>query len=254
MRPIDAYINNVSLRELDGRILVRAVNEQPSQSVLTYGDNPGRDGQRLLTRTRDTRRVVITFAVREIRDLAARASVVEMVNAWAQDGFLTVSYRPGRRLPVVVAGRATMQDPRSYQEDYSIQLDAPASPFWEDLTPQTLSIVGASGQGKLLNLGSYCAFPEITVTPTGGTLNTLTVSVGVDTFSFTGLGVVANTKLTIGHDVRGFLRIGTASAGKLQCRTAASSDELIAQPGYNDVSVLAGTACRVEISVRGRYL
>ena len=53
MRPVNAILNNVSLRDLDARILVRTVSEPTPQETLTYSDSPGQDGQRLMERTRE---------------------------------------------------------------------------------------------------------------------------------------------------------------------------------------------------------
>jgi hypothetical protein len=253
MRPVNASINGVSLRDLDGRILVRTVSEQTPQATLTYGDNPGRHGQRLLSRVRETRRVTVTFAVRELRDLSARAAVVDAVNAWAQDGYLETSYRPGKRLRVLVAARAAVQDPRNYNEEFSIQLDAP-DPFWEDRDAQPLALSGTSGSGKLHNLGSAPARPVITVIPTGSTLNTLTLTVNGESMRFTGLAVPATTALVMDYDAEGYLRIRAGSANKYGCRTADSADELTAAAGASAVSFTANVSCNVKLEVRAKWL
>ena len=253
MRPVNAYLNGVSLRDLDPRILVRTVNEQAPQESTEYGDRPGEDGQVLISRRRETRRVSIVFAVRELRDLTARANVVDAANRWAQDGRLCVSYRPDKQLRVAVAARACMQDPRNYNEEYRIDLDAPW-PYWADISPRRATLSGATGSGSLTNLGSAPARVCVTVTPTGGALSTLTLTVGGSAFSLSGLGVAQNTALTIGYDARGILYIRAANADKLGCRSAASADDLIAAPGISSVGFTANTACNVVFEVRGCYL
>ena len=202
MRPVNAYLNGVSLRDLDPRILVRTVNEQAPQESTEYGDRPGEDGQVLISRRRETRRVSIVFAVRELRDLTARANVVDAANRW----------------------------------------DAPW-PYWADISPRRATLSGATGSGSLTNLGSAPARVCVTVTPTGGALSTLTLTVGGSAFSLSGLGVAQNTALTIGYDARGILYIRAANADKLGCRSAASADDLIAAPGISSVGFTANTAC-----------
>lgn len=253
MRPVNVWCNNVSLRDLDGRVLVRTVNEQTPQAALAYADNPGRDGQRLLSRVRENRRITVSFAVRELYDLAARARVVERVNAWAQDGELRVSYRPERRIAVTVAARAGISDPRDYNEAFKIELDAAASPYWEDVTPQRLTLSGSSGSGSIRNLGSAMAYPVISVTPSGA-LSNFYIEFGGKNFALTNLGVSSGTPLRIGHDGRGFLFIKTAAASKLGCRQRASDDELIAAPGLNAVYFSANTSCQVDLEVYSAWL
>ena len=254
MRPVNAILNNVSLRDLDARILVRTVSEPTPQEALTYSDSPGQDGQRLLERTRDTRRITVTFAVRELFDLAARSAIVDLVNGWARDGYLETSYRPGKRIRVTAAGWASIQDPRNYNEEFSIQFDAAAVPFWEDAVPQRLTLSGESGTGSIVNLGNKAAEPEITVTPTGGALDALTLTLGDDTFAFADLDVAQGTALRLYHDERGYLRILAGNVSRLGCRSEASPDELRAQPGSNAFSYAADTACSVVVEVHGRWL
>ena len=253
MKPLNAWINNISLQGLDGRILIQGINDNAPQTEILYADNPGRPGQRLLTRRRVNRRISITFAIRELRDLAARAAIVDKVNGWAQDGVLQISNRPEQQLRVVCAGRASITSPRDYTEEFKIDYDAAASPYWEDRTPQALTITGSSGIGSLLNRGTADAMAAVTVTPTGGALGALTISVGACTFSFSGLSVANNTPLRIDYDERGILRVLAGNASRISCRTAISDDDLIAAPGINAVSFLADTACAVRVEVRGTW-
>ena len=253
MRAIDAWINDVSLREVDPRIVLRRIDDAPPTIETTWGDNPGRDGQRLLGRRRTGRRVTLVFGIRELYDLAARARIVDAVNAWAQDGYLKVSNRPERRLPVTAAQYAAVQDPRNYNEDFSVAFDAP-SPFWEDSAAKRLQLTGSSATGQLKNLGSHEALCGATVSHASGTLNTLSVTVGHSTFSVSGLGVAAGTDLVIDHDKRGYLRIMAGSTSKLAKRSAASSDELVAEPGINEVSVTANVSVTAVVEVRAAWL
>lgn len=253
MRSVNAWINGVSLRDLDGRIVVRSVTEETPQTQLTYGDNPGRDGQRLLGRVRQIRRVNVTFAVHELHDLPARSAAVDLANAWAQDGYMEVSYRPGRRLPVIVANRASVTDPRNYNEEFTISFDAPM-PYWEDKVPRVLAISGTSVTGSITNLGTAPTVAEFSVKPSSAALGTLTVTVDGNSFSFTGLAIPGGVTLTCGYDEHGFLRIYGNGQSKLSCRTPASADELIVRPGVNSVSVTADNSVTGTLEVRSRWL
>lgn len=250
----NAWLDNQALRDVDPRILIQRIEDNVPQTDLQYGDNPGRSGQRLLMRRRVSRRISVAFAIRELRDLAARAALVDRVNGWARDGVLQISTRPTQQIRVVCAGRAAIANPWDYTEELKIDFDAVPSPYWEDRVPQLLTLNGSSGTGSILNRGTADALASVTVTPTGGALSTLGITLGGVGFTLSGLSVATNTPLRIGYDERGFLFIKTAAASLLSCRTAESSDDLTAAPGYNSVSFTANTACRVEMEVRGTWL
>ena len=95
--------------------------------------------------------------------------------------------------------------------------------------------------------------PDVTITPTTGTLTHAEITVGATAFTFDGLALDAGDALTIRHDERGFLRIDAAGASAFGFRTAQSDDELIAAPGINDVTFEGDAACDVSVAVRGRY-
>ena len=180
--------------------------------------------------------------------------MVDAVNAWAQDGYLTASYRPGRRLPVVVSAWASVTDPRNYNEEFTVTFDAP-SPYWEDTAAQVCSVTsGTSFSGTVRNIGTAPAPVCFTLTPASATLNTLSVTVDGHTFSFTGLGVASGTALKCSYDSRGYLRIMAGNTSKLSCRTAASDDMLTARPGVNGVSVTSNTAVSGTVEVTARWL
>ena len=117
-----------------------------------------------------------------------------------------------------------------------------------------LHLTGASGGGALEIPGSAEAKPEIYITPTTGTLNTLSVSFGFYTMNFTGLAVAAGNTLAITHDDNGVLVIADPATSKLNKRTAESADDFSAAPGYMVASYTANTACKAVFAVRGCYL
>lgn len=254
MLPLNAWLNNVSLQGLDGRILVQNIPDNAPQTELLYGDNPGRSGQRWLARRRVNRRVSVVFAIRELRDLAARAAILDAANGWAQDGVLQISNRPDQQLRVLCAGRVACMTPRDYREEFQIDFDAAAWPYWEDRVPQTLTLSGRSGSGNILNRGTAEALAAVTVTPTSGKLTTLSITLGSASFSLSGLSIAKNTPLRIGYDERGYLFIKTASESLMGSRSGDSSDDLTAAPGYNEVSFTANTASQVRMEVRGTWL
>lgn len=253
LRRLNAWINGAALRDVDSKIHVVNITENAPDQELTWADAPGRMGQRLLTRRRTNKRITIEFDIRELFDLSARRAVVDVVNTWARDGVLEVSYRPEQQIRVVLAKAAEFGGARDVTGSYTLDFDAAATPYWEDITPQRLEISGASGGGTIIIPGNAPAQPEITLTPTGGTLNTVTFGFAGKEIQFTGMSIPNGMPFVISHDERGLLT-ATAGAGRmLSLRTAASADDFEGGPGAVDAAYSASVACTGVFTVRGRW-
>lgn len=251
---LNAWINGAALRDIDNRIHVVDIRENAPEQELTWADLPGRNGQRLMGRVRRNKQITIEFDIRELFNLADRAQIVDAVNAWARDGVLEVSHRPEKRIRVVLAKAAELNGARDVTGSYTVDFDAAATPYWEAKEAVELHLTGSSAGGALEIPGSAEAKPEIYITPSSGTLNTLRVSFGLYTMNFTGLGVAAGNTLAITHDDRGVLVIADPATSKLDKRTAESADDFSAAPGYTVASYTANTSCAAVFAVRGWYL
>lgn len=255
LKRLDVWIDDASLRGVDDRINIVDIHEDAPETELTWGDIPGRHGQRLLSRVRKSLKVGIEFDIRELFDVARRAEIVGAVNAWAADGVLKVSHRPGQRLRVFRSSAAAINAARDVTGTYTVEFQATASPFWEDETPTTLTMTGTGQTLPMLIPGNVTAVPEITVKPTGGALATLSLGFGGTSMSFTSLAVARNDVLKITHDENGWLVIAVGSTNKMSKRDAESADDFEAQPGrLAQLSFSSSVACEVTWSVRGRYL
>lgn len=253
MRSLHVFCNGVSLESVSGKILIRDVVDGVPQADLNYGENPGRPGQRLMGRRRVTRRVNIVFVIRELRNLAARADIVDWANAWAQDGALQISNRPHQQLRVVCTARAAIQKPRDYTEEFTLAFDAPW-PYWEDVKPTALILTGASASGTIRCSGTAPSLCKAVITPTSATLTSMSLSVGESDIILTGLSIAAGIPLTIEYNDRDILMISSGVNHLLGKRTEESTDDLLAEPGLNDVSFTANTACTVNLEVIGSWL
>lgn len=253
-RRLDVWLNGTSLRSIGSKVLLQQVTEQQAQQQQTLLAIPGQDGQRLGSRSRQALTVTLDIAFRELYDLPTRANLVDAVNAWAQDGILEVSHRPGQRLRVICTKRAALGTVRDYTATTQIELTAYRVPFWEDTVPATLTMAtGTSGNGTLAVGGSTAAPAEVTVTAQAA-LNTITLNVGSTTMTFTGLSIAKGGVLTVAQDERGILTVKNGTASKLGCLTPTSNDLLMASPGANSVSYTASAACAVSVSARARHL
>lgn len=251
---LNAWINGAALRDIDNRIHVVNITENAPDQELTWADAPGRNGQRIMGRVRRSKQITIEFDIRELFNLADRAAIVDAVNAWARDGVLKASHRPHKQIRVLLTKPAELNGARDVTSSYTVEFTAAATPYWEAEEAVELHMTGASGGGALEIPGSAEAKPEIYITPTGGTLNTLSVSFGFYTMTFTGLGVSSGNTLAITHDDNGVLVIADPATSKLEKRTAESADDFSAAPGYTVASYTANTACKAVFAVRGCYL
>lgn len=249
---LDAYLNGASLRAANGRIRVTNIQQEITQKS-SYGENTGLDGRRRHRTRRELIRVTVEFGLLEIYDATAREAAVEAANAWADDGILRISSKPGRQLRVQCRARAAIREPRNPKERFSIVFETAESPFWEDVSPAQLTLSGTEASQAFRIPGTTAMEGEVRITPGSGTLNSLQLSLGDSAFSFTGLNVAAGHTLIIDHDENGYLRIRADNVSRLSCRSAASDDELMAGPGQALASFTADTPCSVVFLARGRY-
>lgn len=260
MRRQDVWIGGRSLRDLDARIISVSVDEPDNEIEETYGQIPGHGGQRLLERKRIGKTIAVEFAVRELYDLAARDEVLDTVNAWAAGaGYISTTTRPGKRIFAPCKMYAAANKIREYTAAFRLEFRADESPWWEDASPSRLTLSGAEAEGALVMRGSWPGRIEASITPTGGTLTELTLTVtgadGATRFiTLEDVSVATNTTITMGYDAHGYFAINAGNTSILDKRTALSSDELTASTGAATVSLTANVAVSAEISGRGRWL
>lgn len=255
---LNVWLDNVSLRDVDPRILIRAIREDEAEAETEYARNPGRPGRRLLDGQRTAKQVTIEFAIRELYDLAARTEILDAVNGWALGKTLTVSTRPARRLMVRCARYAAATNVREYTETYALTFEANAVPFWEDAEPVSVAYTGGNQASELLVRGDTPTVLEASFTPTAGNLSyvAITVSNADGTqyaMTVSTSGITAGKTVTFGLDERGYYQI--SGNGRFFHQQAANADELVLKPGKATVSVNVGSVtCDTALSARGRWL
>ena len=255
MRREDVYLNDLSLRQVDPRIINVVVVEPDAQEDIGYAAFPGRPGQRVIRRQRLSKKIQVQFGIRELYNLARRAEIIDAVNRWAADGALSTTTHPDRIAQVIVTKYAAAADVRDYNGAYSVEFEAAGIPYWQDATPARLDLTGASASGKLLIYGSAETALDADVTPTGDAMTSLTITAtsadgGASSMTFSGLSVAVGSTVSLSHDADGML---TLSSGLLAARTAASDDDLLARPGEATIAVTANAAVSATIRARGRW-
>jgi len=260
-------LGGVQLDEVDSRIVISSVEPGDGKENFTAVDAAAGFGQRVTGYRRQTVDMVVKFRIHERGKTTSaqqeRAEVLEKVNAWAAPGgVLTVNYKPGRRLNVVLVqapGEGSLWD---YTKEFQMTFRAYAIPYWEQETAQTAAFGGntAGGSGNITVEGSAETQVNVELANTSGmAINNATVTVGGKTMSFTGIGLGANEALVIDHTDEGLLRIRIRSAGgtyrsAMALRSVSSADDFRTKPGTYGASYSAQRACRMTVSWRARYL
>lgn len=260
-------LNGIQLDEVDDRICISSVEPADGRESITAVDAAAGYGQRITGMRRQTVDMVVKFRIHEKgrseAGMQARGEVLEAVNAWAAGGgYMTVNYKPDRRLHVILAqapGEGSLWD---YSKEFQITFRAYGVPYWEQETAKTITFGGnvASGNMGMQVDGSVETQANVELRNTSGMpIANATVTVDGKSMVFTGLGLGANETLVIDHTDEGLLRIRIRSAGgsyrsAMAIRSAGSADDFRTKPGNRSASYSAQRACRMTVSWRARYL
>ena len=251
-----AALNGIQLDELYGRIVIRGIElGAPEESIDAVGLLGGA-GQRILRTHANTLSVVIRWAMNVPKnDLITRRRIYEDVCRWArQKGWLTVNYMPDRRLYVDTV-KFSGAELFKWTDEYEITFTAYSVPFWQDTAPVSVSKTSVSSSTfNMMIPGQYRTVAEAEFTNTSGSqVTSFSITVGGNTIALTGLTLANTKKLRIYHEDNGILRIKADGTSVYDKRSAASADDLYAEPGTAAVSMTAGGAGTLKVSVRGRY-
>ena len=255
-------LNDNQLDELDERILVLGVNDGAGRETLNAVSRFGGIGQRVTTRHRDTLDITVTFGLRiKAGDMAARSELFEKVVGWAQDGgWLTVNYKPKRRIYVTCAQLPAPGDLVEWTTEFSIVFRAYGVPYWQMDNPVQINMNSTRAATRSMEIpGTAPTVLDVTFRNLSGMeIATFSIQAGGNKFVLENLGLQANEILMIDHTPDGLVRIRIQSeAGAwrsvLGRRTAESSDDLTVKPGSVQWSMSAQRAGRLTVSCYGRY-
>ena len=254
-------LNGIQLDEVDERIVVGVIEEQPGNEAITAAAMAYGDGQQVTDMRRNTLDVVVHFSLWiHKEDAAERALLLEKVNAWAAaaaPGILTVNYRPDRQLRVLLAQAPGGLDIRNWTNDYTITFRAYTVPFWEDALESSVTSGVMTGGSIYFNVaGSARTQADVSIRNRSGmSVSNITLAVAGKQMLFTGIGLGGTATLTIDHADDGkyrYIRARVGSTSVLQKMSGA--DELFVKPGQNVLTFSASRAVQVTVTTRGRYL
>lgn len=255
-------LNGAQLDELDERIIVAGIDEQAGRETLSAVSRFGGWGQRVTTRHRDTLDVVVRFGMRiKARDPEGREELFEKVIAWAVGGgWLTLNYKPDRRLFVTCAQLPALGDVVDWTGEYAITFRAYGVPWWQQETPVSVAVPSTRQASRVIRVaGSADTVLDVAFTNLSGMeIASASIVAGGSRFDLENLHLAANETLMIDHNEDGLLRIRIQAASgawrsALACRTQESSDDLTVSPGDVTVDFTAQRAGRLTVSCCGRY-
>ena len=258
-------LNGVWLDEVDSRIAVSSVEPADGRENISAVDAAAGYGQRITGNRRSTLDMSVKFRIlahgHSEDGMAARAEVLEKINAWAAaGGVLTVNYKPDRRLNVILAqapGEGSLWD---YTKEFTIVFRAYSIPYWEQETAQQQVVGGSSASGSKSiqiegSVKTQCNVELLNVS--GMAINNARVTVGDRVMIFSSLGLGGNEALVIDH-ADGLVRIRIRNGGSYRSamakRSMDSADDFMAAPGSRSAAYNADRACRMTVSWRARYL
>ncbi len=257
-----AALNGVQLDELDERIIVAGIDEAAAKDTINTASRFGGWGQRVTSRHRDSLDVTVRFGLRiKARDMEGREELFEKVIAWATGGgWLTVNYKPDRRIYVTCAQLPAAGDMKEWNGEYAVVFRAYGVPYWQQETPVSVSVASTRGATRTLKVvGSADTVLDVRfVNLSGMEIATASISAGTSRFVLENLHLAANETLLIDHTAEGLLRIRVQAASgawrsAMGCRTEASSDDLTVSPGDVSVTFSAQRAGRLTVSCCGRF-
>lgn len=254
-RRMNAWINGVSLVDAVPSAIISNVYEDDPENDLVTGERPGYPGQRVISRKRTRLTVKIEVVLRIVHDLAARATALQAINAWAQDGILELSNRPNQRLQMIVAKRPSLNTDRNYTQAMTVELAAIAIPYWEASETNKATATGTTGSVTLTPSGTVDRLPLCFTVKPGASLTSFSATVHGQTISLSGLSVAANTLLKLYYDADGLQWITSNGTSVISKRSAASADDLWVYPNQdNTIAYTASTSSEVTFEARGLWL
>lgn len=250
-------LNGQQLDELYERIVIREISFGGVQETVSATSLMGGMGQRITGEHYETLEVSVSFAIMvPAKDMITRRRIYEEVCRWAmQKGWLTVNFMPDRRLLVDKVQIQGAGDIRDWTGEYSITFKAYSVPFWQDIAAMSVSKTSVSSASfNMMIPGQFRTVADVDFTNTSGSaISTFSITVDGNTIALTGLTLANTKKMRIYHEDNGILRITADGTSVYDKRSAASADDLYAEPGTAAVSMTAGGAGTLKVSVRGRY-
>lgn len=248
-------MDGVSLTALSPLITLTDVCEYPPRMMMSTARTL--NGRRVLSERREELKVEVRFLICGTE--AERAEVLSRVRTWCRGSLLTLSSHPGQRLRVrctTIPGMNSLEKRKTISAVFSALI----SPYWEAETADVFTASGSGVAAAAIHAETEMeTVPEIEITVTSGSTESLTVTMGEETVTVDGLALTTGDRIRIGMDAQE--RFG---AWLTRANGTTADATYLMNPGIMGwwigsgdmlVTVLAGGAgIRLVCSVRGRYV
>lgn len=249
-----AWMDGQGLDDLDPSIIIRDIVESVPKIKTNTASIMGRSGIYMISRYRETLTVTIQVEIHEY-STQRRKAVAEKIAAWAKDGILAISDRPGQVLRVVCDKDPIIASAMKWTGVIQISFVAYDMPYWSEEYP-----VMASGTGKELALSlappgnaEECDL-DVSITA-GGSVREIQIDTPLSVMKLRELAMKKNDVLTVGHDDKGILGIHINGQSAMGKRTVDSSDDLLIRPGSGStIKITADGPVSAFASARGVWL
>ena len=251
-RHIDATMDGAAL---PSGIIIREVHEDAPTLEILNGERPGRAGQLVLGRKRQSLKVTLECLITEIHNLQTRAQKAQDLAQWANGSVLTLTNHNNQQLNGHLTAVPTLGEVRDYNSPLRVEFTADQIPYWEDRTATTETVQALTTSSGSLTVPGTAPTPVIvTVKPTGSTMTDFTLTLGGKTITMTGMSVSSSQTLYFDRNTRDDLQIRRVSVSYMSKRTPESDDDLVVDPGTVAYEYTANTPVNVTFSFRGRWL
>lgn len=251
----EVTLNGVEMSSLNAALLILDLEYSDPSPQFRTATLANRDGSTITGRYKADVSVTVSFEL-HLYDTAARQAALHDVIRWARaGGTLKTSDRTGQVLECVCDQLPAISSARNWTDPLKLRFAAASFPYWQAETPTTVTLTGSSAAGSITVPGDGGDAPlSVAVTPSSGTLTSLTVTAGSSTIALSGLSVAAGTTLWMEYSPAGNFRIRANAVSQLPKRSAASSDDLRVPTGLAAaLSLTANVAVTAIFSARGVY-
>lgn len=198
-------------------------------------------------------RINIAFVIREY-NTRQRQQVLQDVIKWARGGgWLKTSDRIGQKIYVRVSQFPAIASVMRWTDNLTLEFIASDYPFWVAERPETAILTLSSSSytsGQLYLPGAWKSYVEAKITA-AASITGFTVRCGDTFIAFSGLSLSSGDVITISYtDDHHILEIKKGTDSILDKRTAASTDDVIAMPGRNNISFSGNGDATCEFKVR----
>lgn len=243
----DAYLNNVALSSLNVNLYVSDISYMPTQEEVTLAHLAGRNGGLVVRRRKEQSTVTISFELHVYSTQLRQEACAEVIRWASNGGRLTTTDRQGQFLDCVCTKLPAIESALKWTDNLTVEFTAYAIPYWQSVTADTATV---NGSGTLFVHGNGGkAMVNATITA-NDSMTSLSIEVGETTIALSGISLSANDQVEISHSADGILSIKKGSTSLLNKRTAASSDDLLAVCGADNLITVSSNATAV-VSVKG---